>query len=74
MRGKELEISKFETTKIELLRQMNVIKKQMQTSESFKHTEQEYKRQVEDFKVEVDNLRKEHALEIDQGRSRTTRP
>ena len=66
LRGKELEISKFETTKIELLRQMNAIKKQMQTSESFKHTEQEYKRQVEDFKVEVDNLRKEHALEIEK--------
>ena len=66
LKGKEMEISKFETTKMELLRQMNAIKEQMQTSANFERTEQEYKTLIENLEVEVDNLRREHGLEVEK--------
>ena len=66
LKGKEMEISKFETTKMELLRQMNAIKEQMQTSANFERTEQEYKTLIENLEVEVDNLKREHGLEVEK--------
>ena len=66
LKAKELEISKFETTKMELLRQMNAIKEQMQANANLEHTEQEYKTLIENLEVEVDNLKREHGLEVEK--------
>ena len=64
LKEKEMEVSKFEKTKMELLGQMNAIREQMQDSANFGHTEQEYKKLIENLEFEVDNLRKEHVLDI----------
>ena len=66
LKGKEIEISKFETTKMELLKQMNAIKEQMQTNANSGRTEQEYKTLVENLEVEVENLKREHGLEVEK--------
>lgn len=66
LKAKEMEISKFETTKMELLRQMNAIKEQMQANANLEHTEQEYKTLIENLEVEVDNLKREHGLEVEK--------